>query len=217
MIRIYQGDSYNTIVDGCIFENFDRLCIQAHGQRHQEKCGCVVCNNYFTDCRMGVHVIGEFTRMYANEYLRCIIGCTLKGGNSNNYGEIFKCCDVGYYFPFDAVAHNEIVSVEAAHCGLAGMYLRRLQKVFGCVVTGCHFPDAPIIGADVNNLYISSSLISTYLKYDSGKHNAIVSCNIRQAYQYDQTEQFQVPADTLITLNRAMDDDDDADVNWPTT
>ena len=215
VIFIPYDNAYNATVDNCRFENFDRLAVFAGGRRHQDKTNPVICNNYFSDCRMGVYIHGEFVRCYSNEYLRCIVGCYLYGGNSNNVGEIFKCCDVGYYFPANAVAHNEITSCEAAHCGLAGMYIRYLSKSLGCIVTGCHFPDAAIIGVDVNNLYITGCIISTYFKYDSGKHNAITCCNIRRAatYLYGHAL-FDVPSDTLITLNRAMDDDSDSNVNW---
>lgn len=213
VIYIPNDNAYNCIVDGCRFENIDRLAIYAGGGRHKVNTNPIICNNYFTDCRMGVCVYGEFIRTYSNEYLRCIVACYLRGGNSNNYGEEIKCCDCGYYFPTDAVAHNEITACEVAHCGLAGIYIVTLSKALGCVINGCHFPDAPIVGENVNNLYITGCLLSTWFKYDSGKHNAITCCNVRQEYLYGHTL-FDVPSDTLITLNRAMDDDSDSEVNW---
>lgn len=206
--------AYNTKVDNCEFENFDRLAVFAGGGRHQDKTNPIVCNNYFKDCRMGIYVYGEFERIYANEYLRCIVGCYLYGGNSNNYGEIMKCCDVGYYMPSNAVAHNEITSVEVAHCGLAGIYIKTLSPLLGCQVTGCHFPDAPIVGDSVSCLMLVGCRVDTWFEYTSGAKNSIICCNIAKGYLYDKENQFSVPSDTQIKLNRGMGDVPDSEVNW---
>lgn len=206
--------SYNSEIENCIFENFDRLAIFAGGQRHQEKNNPIIHDNYFSDCRMGIYVEGEFARIYANEYLRCIIGCTLRGGNANNFGEIFKCCDCGYYYPYydGNTAHNEIVSCEAAHCGIAGIYVRELRASLGSQITGCQFVDSPIIGLTVNNLSFVGCRIDTYIKYNNGKGNSFVCSNIGKSYLYSNAL-FDVPSDTLITLNRGLGNVQDSEVN----
>lgn len=215
VIYIQSSYAFNATVENCIFEGFDRLAIYAGGQHHQEKTNPLICNNYFVDCRMGIYVEGEFARVYANEYLRCIVGCCLLGGNANNFGEIFKCCDCGYYFPYtpNNTAHNEITSCEAAHCGLAGIYIRELRANLGCQVTGSHFPDSPIVGLAVNNLVLVGCRVDTWFKYDSGKGNSIICSNVGKSYLYGHTL-FDVPQDTLITLNRGLGTTPDTDVNW---
>lgn len=215
VVYIQSNYAFNATVENCIFEGFDRLAIYAGGEHHQEKNNPLVCNNYFVDCRMGVYVEGEFARVYANEYLRCIVGCCLLGGNANNFGEIFKCCDCGYYFPYtpNNTAHNEITSCEAAHCGLAGIYIRELRANLGCQVTGSHFPDSPIVGLAVNNLSFVGCRLDAWFKYDSGKGNSVICSNVGKSYLYGHTL-FDVPQDTLITLNRGLGTTPDADVNW---
>lgn len=214
VIFIPYDNAYNATVDNCRFENFDRLAVFGGGRRHQENTNPVICNNYFCDCRMGVYIYGEFIRCYANEYLRCIVGCYLYGGNSNNYGEIMKCCDCGYYFPSNAVAHNEITACETAHCGLAGIYAKTLSSELGCQVTGSQIVDAPIVGDTVGCLALVGCRIDTWLQYTSGAKNSVVCCNIRKGYMYSKTNQFDVPSDTLITMNRGMGVVPDSAVNW---
>lgn len=214
VIFIPYDNAYNTTVDNCRFENFDRLAVFGGGRRHQENTNPVICNNYFCDCRMGVYLYGEFIRCYANEYLRCIVGCYLYGGNSNNYGEIMKCCDCGYYFPSNSVAHNEITACETAHCGLAGIYVKTLSAELGCQVTGSQIVDAPVVGDTVGCLALVGCRIDTWFQYTSGSKNSIVCCNVRKGYMYSKTTQFDVPSDTQITLNRGMGVVPDSAVNW---
>jgi hypothetical protein len=214
VVYIQENMAYNATVKNCIFEGFDRLAVYAGGEHHNEKNNSVVCNNYFTDCRMGVYIGGEFARVYGNEYLRCLVGCYLLGGNSNNFGEIYKCCDCAYYFPITTgnTAHNEITSCEAAHCGLAGIYLQNLSANLGCQVTGCHFPDSPIVGLSVNNLSFVGCRLDTWFKYNSGKGNSIICSNVGKSYLYGH-ELYDVPQDTLITLNRGLGTTADSEVN----
>lgn len=214
VVYIQNNMAYNATVKNCLFEGFDRLAIYAGGEHHNEKNNCVICNNYFTDCRMGVYVGGEFARIYGNEYLRCLVGCYLLGGNSNNFGEIYKCCDCAYYFPTTTgnTAHNEITSCEAAHCGLAGIYLQNLSANLGCQITGSHFSDSPIVGLSVNNLSFVGCRLDTWFKYNSGKGNSIICSNVGKSYLYGHAL-YDVPQDTLITLNRGLGTTPDSDVN----
>lgn len=215
VVYIQNNYAFNATVENCIFEGFDRLAIYVGGQGHKENNNPSICNNYFVDCRMGIYVESEFARIYANEYLRCIVCSCLVGGNSNSFGEIMKCCDCGFYFPYTSgnTAHNEITSCEAAHCGLAGIYIRELRANLGCQVTGSHFPDSAIVGLTVNNLVITGCRLDCWVKYDSGKGNSIICSNIGKSYLYGNSL-FDVPQDTLITLNRGLGTTPDSDVNW---
>ena len=206
-ITILTEGAYNTCIDSCRFENIDRLVILASGQRHETNNNAIVSNCFFTDCRMGVYLLGEFARVYANQYLRCIVACYLKGGNTNNFGEIIKGCDCGYYFPIDAVAHNEITSMECAHCGLAGVYARALGGRLGCTIVGSQFADAPVIGTNVHNLLIIGCRLDTFFDF-TGSSCSIVCNNVGNGYLYERTDIYTVPTDTNITLNRGLDIDD---------
>ena len=213
LIHILPDNAYNVKIDSCRFENFENPVIYAGGRRHQSTDNPIICNNYFSDCWCAIGVFGEFERIYANEYYRCIIGTYLYSGNSNQVSEIYKCCDCGIYFPASAGAHNEITSVQICHCGLAGIYAKEIANTLGCQVTGCHIADAAIIGESVSNLLITSGRFDTYFKYDSGQHNSIICSNIRRGYVYGH-DLFDVPSDTQITLNRGMGETADNVVNW---
>lgn len=212
LIVTLTGYSYNTIIDHCIFENLDRLAVLASGQRHTERNNPVICNNYFNTCRMGLYVQGEFIRAYGNEYLACLTACYLYGGNSNNYGEMIKCCDVGYFFPHDAVAHNIISNCEVAHSGLAGIYVVYLNGTLGTQIVGCNLPDAPVVGLNVGNMLITGCRLDTWFSITNGTKNSIICNNIGEGYLYGNPL-FSVPNDTAISMNRGLGTVPDTDVN----
>ena len=214
VIYIIATSSQNVRVDGCIFENLDRLAIFASGRRHKDKDNPVVCNCYFSDCRMCIYVHGEFERIYSNEYFRCVIGCTIIGANCNNFGEIFKCCDVAYYFPgSNNPAHGEITGCEMAHCGLAGVYINTITDFFGHIINGCHIVDSPVKGYDVNCLLINGCRLDTWFEYSSGSKNSIICSIVRKGYLYGHTHIYSVPSDTLVAMNKGMRGTTDDEAN----
>lgn len=203
LIYIADTKANNTKIDSCRFEGFNKPCIYSGGETHESNKNAIICGCYFTDCRMGIYVKGEFQRIYGNQYFRCVIGVYLLGSNVNLCCEIYKCCDCGIFFPTNAIAHNEITSIEAAHCGLCGIYIKSFVQNTGITISGSQIVDSAVIGEDVDNVLIIGCRLDTYFKYTTGEKNSIMCNNVRNAYLYGNPI-YDVPADTQITLNRGM-------------
>lgn len=206
LIYIAQNKGWNTKVSDCIFVFFDKAVVYAGGKRHFDLENPIVCNNYFVYCRTDIIVDGEFERIYGNIHYGGCVGTMLILGNSNQYGEIYKCMDCGIYYPADAGAHNEITSVEIAHCGICGVYIVNIPTALGTNITGCQIVDAAIIGGNgaspVDNVMICGCRIDTYIKFGTARRLSIVCSNVGKNYLYGNS--LITATDYNMNLNRAM-------------
>ena len=212
LIQIPATGAYNTTVKGCIFEGFNRCAITSYSERHQSSNNPLITGNYFADCWLGIAVMGEFQRVHANQFYRCVIGLYLNGGNCDEGQDIYKCCDCGVYFPAGNGAHGEMTANHICHCGIAGVYIKELSTDLGHTIIAGHYADAPFIGERVSNLLISGCRLDTYFDYSLGVRNSIICSNVRDAYLYGHAL-YNVPSDTQIVMNRGMGATTDAVAN----
>lgn len=207
VIHTTAEDSVGTEIINNTFLNIRKCCILCSSDAHTSKDSYLVSNNTFIDCWLGIGVFGEFGRFVANKFFRVIIGTYLYSGNISKVGLIYKGCDCGIYYSSDLFedlnfngGHGETVGCEFAHCGVAGLYIKILQRATGDVITGCQFADAAIIGELVYGLKFVGCRLDTYFKIASGGNNSIVNNNIRTAY-LGSNQLYSVPADTIIRDN----------------
>lgn len=212
---IFAGPSYcyNNKILNCRFSNFDRGCITVRGGSHRNSGSFEISGNLFEDCRNAITIRGEFSRISANVYFRCIVALVVMAGNLNKYGEVFKGCDCAIYYPSGVTngAHGESVGCELAHCGIASIYAKEITYV-GDIYTGCHFVDAPIIAVTANYLMITAGKLDTYVKIASGNNCAIMGNMVSIDY-IGQHPLYDVPASAYIKNNVPMRNATEAQVN----
>jgi hypothetical protein len=117
--------------------------------------------------------------------------------------------DCGLYFSSGTQnAHGEVSLLEFAHIGVAGVYAKQINNQVGFIFNACQFAQAPIIAESAYALKLSSCRIDTHIIISQGAKNSIIGNNCRYSYAEAEgipiEDMFDVPEDTLITLNRNM-------------
>ena len=92
------------------------------------------------------------------------------------------------------------------------MYANNVGSGLGMQIIGCHIADAAIIANIANAILIEGCRLDTYFKYVDGAKNSFIGNNVRMSYLYGNSL-YDVPADTLATLNRNIGDGSDTLVN----
>lgn len=201
LIYIPANGAYNTLIDSCIFEKFNKPVIYTTGDVHIGWNNAQIRGCEFNSCRMGIAGFGEFERIIGNNFHACVIGVYYKGGNVNFIGNFMKQCDCGFYIPVGTNgSHGQHTGNEIAHCSVAGLFVQEIAINTGDNWTGNQIVDAPIICKVANNLMFVGCRLDTYIRIESGQRNAIMTNNVGISY-IGSHPLYDVPADTIITLN----------------
>lgn len=203
-VRFDSSNSCNSHITSCTFKSFDRLVIADGGTRHLDSKHHMITGCMFDNCRCGIKVEGEFSRHNGNYFFGCVIGISVAASNYNANNCNFVRCDCGMYFVSSQNAHGEVSTFEFAHNGVAGVYAKTIPNKVGFIYTNCQFAQAPIIAETAYALKLSSCRLDCYIKISAGAKNSIIGNNMANGY-YPNLPVYDVPQDTLITLNRAMD------------
>lgn len=203
-ITIPEEKAFNATITNCEFLYFKRCAVAVYGSGQRVNTDGQIFGNYFVDCWMGVAVMGGFIKLNCNTFYRNIIGLYLYGGNCSKVGLIFKCCDCAIFYPdFINNGHGEATGCEIAHGYVAGIYIKKIDRGCGDIYTGCQIVDAPIIAEEANGLLFTGCRLDTFIKIASGSSNAIISNIVGKPYLYGNPL-YDVPSDTLITLNSGL-------------
>ena len=222
----YMGDEVvllvgqNATIQDAIFKDIDRLCIKYtdNKQAYKVKTQCNIIGNHFDNVRAAIHYIGEFGRIIGNVFHSCVYGAILDAGNLAMSSCNFVRCDIGMLIrsSHGNAGHSEFSSVEAAHCGLAGLYIESLPRNLGNVFSACHFADAPIIGVDCSCLMVTASRIDTFVDIRKGGYCGFTSCIVGSGY-YNRDNKgyiFNLPIGSILRNNLPMDNTIiDAEIN----
>ena len=206
----------NANINRCIFESITGTAIYANNSADRLLTDNVVVSNcYFKFCECGIYNAGEFNRYAGNIYHGCIYSFISVGGNYSLTSNMIKMCDIGILSDDNGNGgHSQIIGTEAAHCGVAGLYVKSLPRVLGLMLSCCQFSDAPIIGLECNSLVVSNSRLDTWVRIYNGLSNAFIGNIIRNsAALRDSKDIFNVPAGTSLKNNIAMVDGIDSLIN----
>ena len=193
-------------IRNCTFSQFPNLVIYnfANG-RHLSGDHANIENNVFVYDKLCVLQREEFGRLAHNVYQGCGICIYCYVSNINITDNKFLRCDAGLYFNTEE-AYGFADSCTFVHCGVASIFARLINSVLGFVVRNAFIVQAPVICLEANALSITDSILDTYFIISSGHKNRIAMNMMRKVYAgYDGiTNIFNVPQDTLIELNRAI-------------
>ena len=202
-----KNNASNASIENCTFKGFNRCAVNNGAGSHKDAYHNVIFGNLFFSCRCGLYAGEQFARVACNQFVGCIIGLLLNSGNFNAVNNNFTCCDCGMYFNSQQSAHGEISTFEFAHCGLCGIYAKVIGNNLGFIVTNCQFAQADIIIEAAWAFKLSSCRLDNFISIANGYKNSIIGCNMRDVYAVaaGHESMLDVPADTLVTLNRALD------------
>jgi hypothetical protein len=126
----------------------------------------------------------------------------------------FLACDSGLYFKPNNDSYGYANNCAFVHCGVSAIFAHTIPDSYGFNLENCFIVQAPIICLEANKLSVSNCQLNTYFEISDGEKNMIV-CNTmsKQAATADGvTDIYDVPQDTVITMNRGTGND--ADYNW---
>ena len=215
-VVLIHDNAVNALLTSCTFNNFNRGCVDDHGERHEGPKHSIIENNMFNSCRLGIYTSGETPRHSKNYFVGCLIGLWIHANDYNAVHCNFLRCDCGMYFDSYQDAHGEVSTFHFAHNGLAGVYAKTINNDVGFMFTNCQFAQANIIAEVAYALKLTGCRVDSFIQILSGAKNSVIGCNMRNYIALDEghSSVFDVPADTLLALNRSVSSSgNDADYN----
>jgi len=201
-------DSDQCVIKDCLFSSFPYVAVRTSaGGRHINPYHSVIEDCLFTYCYCGIDQLEEFTRIAHCVFLGNVVGVFCELSNIHLVDNKFLRCDVGLYFPPGNDAYGHANSCAFCHCGVAAVYAHLINRSLGFMLHNVQISQAPVICKEAHAFSITNSILDTYFEINAGSKNIITMNTMRKAYaEIDGvTNIFNVPSDTQITLNRAIE------------
>ena len=210
------AESSQVNINNCVFKGFPGVVIfnKSNG-RHNKENHSIIIGNEFHYCKIGIYQLEEFSRLAHNVFQGCVIGVAYAVSNISSLDNKFLSCDVGVYIGKNTDCYGTIQSSTFVHCGIASIFAHLIPRT-GVNVNDCFIYQAPIICKEAYALSFCNNKLNTYFIIEKGAKCRIMMNMMQKTYAIaDGIENiYDVPADTEISLNRAvLSSDNDANYN----